>query len=381
MSLTSGVFQVHTYINKLIPVPYHCNSTNQRFEVNSNYDKSYFKIFRTSVLLISIFVYIPLCMIRFTWLSFHWNSYSSRNIEQFFIYGFGICLMLIFVPAYFILTTQNKQVIFMMNQVCQLGSFYMSNRNHKFSFKVQIFGYVIVQRCFPVLFSMPFALVLPTFFYAPFLFPFLPLQLVFGQSSLVKIVSAIVYCSTAAYGASNILSVLLVVMVFLENIISYVSNISRDSAFSKKLFFVVCVGRLRNAQILIKLCNDMYNPFFPILLFIGILLASCCSYGTAKMHNRMTLIAYISLPAVTISCFGVALLLTYLANIPYKISKLFRKSWSPHLTKKEHQKMLRTCKPFGFQVGPYGMVSAKLGLCICDDKVRNTAAVILLDSA
>lgn len=378
MSLTSGVFHVHAYINKFVPLPYHLHRTNQRFETNQSYDKHYFKIFRTSVFLTCIFVYLPTCTSRFTWLLFRWSSYSSHNIEQFFMYGVGTCFMLIFVPVYIILRTQSVQIILMMNQVCQLGSIYQNIGTHKYNLKVPILGKPTVPGWFPFIFSVPFVLVLPTFFYIPFLFPYLPLQLMFGQSTLVKTVSAIVYCCTVAYGASNILSVLLVAIVFLENVILYMSNILRESAFSTKIFFVVSVRGFRNAHILIELFNEIYSLFFTNLIFVGILLASCCSYTTTKMYNRINIIAYLSNPCITISCFGIALLLTPLANIPFNITKLFRKKWSLHLTKKEHQRMIATCKPFGFQLGIYGTVSAKLGLSVCDDIVRNTVAVILL---
>ncbi len=99
---------------------------------------------------------------------------------------------------------------------------------------------------------------------------------------------------------------------------------------------------------------------------------------TITMYNRLNLMVYLFNPTVAITCFIIALVLTYLASIPFENSKMFCKKWIPHLTKKEHRKMLVACQPFGFQLGPYGVGIARLGLYICDDIIQNTVDMILL---
>ncbi len=39
--------------------------------------------------------------------------------------------------------------------------------------------------------------------------------------------------------------------------------------------------------------------------------------------------------------------------------------------------MLHACKPFGVELGPYGMTIFKLGLLICDD-INNSVTMLLL---
>lgn len=41
--------------------------------------------------------------------------------------------------------------------------------------------------------------------------------------------------------------------------------------------------------------------------------------------------------------------------------------------------MRRSCKPAGFNRGPYGVSTAKLELLICDDTIRSTVNMVLLD--
>lgn len=378
MSLASSIFRVHSIFNRLIPPPYYCNTINQRLEICQNYNKIYYKLFRLSCLSIFFLAYLPICIHRLSWLCFHWKSYSSHNIQQVFIHSMFICIILIVFPAFNIFKTQTSQIIFLTNEICRLGATYKNPVTRKIGLGNRILQKV--KEWFAFIFALPFMLLVPAIFSSPFVFNYLPMQLVFGNSIVVKIIAGVIYSSTTAYGASCILSVLLIAILCLENFIIYTSSIcSRKCALSTKLFFIVCFRRFRVTQILIRIGNIIFDQFLTMLIFVGIVLASCATYTTAKLYNRISFVAYLLSPSIAITSFMIALLLTYLANIPYDNSKLFRKNWILVL-KREQRRMLLTCRPFGFQLGPYGIVTAKLGLSICDDIVRNSVTMILLDS-
>ncbi len=42
--------------------------------------------------------------------------------------------------------------------------------------------------------------------------------------------------------------------------------------------------------------------------------------------------------------------------------------------------VLRACQPSGYDLGPYRICTAKLGISICVDIIRNTVTMILLDA-
>ncbi len=100
---------------------------------------------------------------------------------------------------------------------------------------------------------------------------------------------------------------------------------------------------------------------------------------TLKMYNILHFVTYIIAPPLTLLCFVIAILLTFMADIPSKNSLLFRHFWKTRVKTKEHRLALLGCTPIGFRLGPYGIANAKLGLCICDDIIQNTVNVLLLD--
>jgi hypothetical protein len=124
--------------------------------------------------------------------------------------------------------------------------------------------------------------------------------------------------------------------------------------------------------------NNTQEVFFPIFVFVGVFLGSSAAYMTFKMYSVFNLLIYMLAPAISMSCFGLALLLTFLANDPYKNSRIFKLHWNQLRVSKIHRKMLYACKPVGFKIGAYGMATSKLGLLICDDIIQNTVALLVL---
>ncbi len=380
MSLTTSVFRIHSLLFKIIPIPY--TVLNHRLEINQSFKNKYFRIFHTFCLTFSFVIILPICLFRLVWLISHWKSYTCNNVDQLLMFATLTSIKLILAPILLMFKNHCVEIIYMIYQVCQLEfnrTNYQTNQNTTFVFPIA--GRRTIRELIIFSVAAPFVILSPTFLVAPFTLPYLPLQLIFGHSIYVKVVSSILYGYTGPNIVFSILSAILIAIAFLENIIYYSSEIcSKTSNVYSKWYFVVCVNRFKRAQLLIELGNIIYSKFLTVLIFVGIILASSGSYMTIKMYKRVNLIVYLSSPATSIICFTIALILTYLANIPFENSKMFRKKWIPHLTRREHRKMLVACKPFGFNLGPYGIGVAKLGLCICDDIVRNTVNIILLDS-
>jgi hypothetical protein len=125
--------------------------------------------------------------------------------------------------------------------------------------------------------------------------------------------------------------------------------------------------------------NNIQAIFLPVLVFVGMFSGSSGAYMTLKMYSKLNLLIYMLGPAITLLGFGLSLMLTFLANFPYKNSKIFKLCWNQFGISKMQRKMLHACKPVSFKIGPYGMVTSKLGLIFCDDIIRNTVTMMLLN--
>ncbi len=131
-------------------------------------------------------------------------------------------------------------------------------------------------------------------------------------------------------------------------------------------------------QIFLTMANDIVLHFLTFLVFIGVVLGSCGAYMTLKMYSMLNLFMYMLAPAITLLAFGPAVLLTFLADFPHQNSKMFKVYWNQVLTRKNDKQILRACHQVGFHIHPYGMVTAKLGLSICEEIVRNELTILLL---
>ncbi len=58
---------------------------------------------------------------------------------------------------------------------------------------------------------------------------------------------------------------------------------------------------------------------------------------------------------------------------------MFKMYWKKIVVRKEDLRRLNACRPFSVELGPYGMSTSKLGLLICDDIIKNSVTILLLD--
>ncbi len=183
------------------------------------------------------------------------------------------------------------------------------------------------------------------------------------------------------FAAVNVLSCLLLIIILAEGIVIYSTTLHYyKSPFSTlmRLKFQRCLKRYRAMQIFVVMANSVVLDFLTILIFIGVLLASSGAFMSLKMYSFLNIFMYLLGPATTILCFALALLLTYLANFPYKNTKIFKSYWKQFVIRREDRQKLRSCVPVSVNLGPYGKATAMLGLKICDDIIRNTVTMLLL---
>lgn len=84
-------------------------------------------------------------------------------------------------------------------------------------------------------------------------------------------------------------------------------------------------------------------------------------------------------PAFTFCGYMIVILFFPYANIPSQNVGKFFQVWRRQVLNKIERKVLRSCPAVvGFNVGPYGIVTAKLGILICDDITQNAITLILL---
>ncbi len=234
--------------------------------------------------------------------------------------------------------------------------------------------------------AFPFIILPPASVLVPFILPNLPLELLFGSSFFAQIFSGFIYGIISTYTGLSVLTTLLIEMILIENIIEFTEQICNRAcnnnllSQSHKRFYEFCHG-YRMAQILINCTNSILCVFVVNLTFMGILLGSCAAYITVKMYGEVHFIIYLCGTSLTIICFVVAIVFTYLVGLPYKNLETFKTYWLTKVHCKENRKVLRSLRSCGFQMGPYGVSTSKLGVKICDDIIQNTVTVLLLGSA
>ncbi len=383
MSLTQGVFAEHSIVQQIIPPPYFLNMKENVITQSSLYSSEFRHTFRIFSELLMLVIIFPICILRLSWLVLNWKSFTSQNVEQLIVYGMISFVILVYVPVYVLFHTKSDNIIATINETCNLGSsFNTSVKNHK-RFKIPLLGKRSIMELFVYGFAIPIILLIPAFAAAPIALSYLPFQLIFGNNFPVNIISALLYGIATAHGALSVLSLLLIIILFLENLIEYSKTTYYKSSaynFVNGRRFVLCYIRFRTLQVIFKCANILFAPFLTNLIFIGILLATSGVYVTFKMYDQLHIIMYLCGPALASICFVIAILFTILFGIPYIDSKKFKSYWIRHIRRIEEKKCLKSCQPSGVVLEPYGVMRPTTGLLICDDIIHNTITALLLDS-
>ncbi len=381
MTLTRGGFTSLHYAQKIMPFPWHVDKNAQRLSINPLYWQSHLVVFRPIFYFLAI-IFMPPTFGRVGWLWFHWDTYTIYQLEEVVIYCGFICFFLAFVPALYMIQWQYTEVIYFINQSVQAGSSVKSVWTRNIFITIPKLGKRSIFELLVYGFSIFVGFVPAAIFAGPFVLNFCPLQLCFGTSIFVKCCAATLYGFAALVVAHTLLTVLILIIMVEENVIYFTSTLyikKTSEQFLLKNFSLFI--RFRATQMILKIAQSTYGVFLTNLIFIGILLASLCGYVVINMYSILSIVSYVFTFGIFVICFIVALLLTFLVNISLEDSKRFVGFWGLHLKKREHQKILLACKPIGFELGPYGIARAELGLLICDDIMVNVVTLSLLGAS
>ncbi len=381
----SAAYKVQYIIQKTVPTPFAVDLESYLMTYNILHQKRFHKLFRYYVLLSITTVFIPTLVLRIIWLFWHWKSFTVYHVDQIVVYIFFLAAVSVCLPAYY-LGHSSFEIQYMFNQRLKLkpnNTGLMSRLSMPCLPQLPLIGKYSAMELFICGLFTTFIVMILGVVTLPFAISYEPIQLVFQSTTiLVKIFASMVYIPWTLFAATSILSALLLIIVYLEGIIHhsftlYLLNFEHFSN-SMALHFKNCYRRYRMMYIFIILANEIILAFITNLIFVGILLATCGAFMSLKMYTMLNIIIYALAPATTALCFVLALLLTKLANIPYRNSQMFKTHWTKFVRNKGHRKLVHACVPIGFLLGPYGLAKAKLGLNICDDIIRNTVTLLLL---
>lgn len=305
---------------------------------------------------------------RICWLIIHWKSYTFLHMDEFAIYSIGLSSTLLTAICSFIVHSKNNDICYVINELCKLARINSNAKSTQRNFLGEYFVYGFAA-CFV---PLPLA-----FIFLPFAITYDPSQLIFGINLPTKIFAAISYSLVMPYLIWIFYTFLALQVVFLEGLNVLLKNCWGRPKSNKT--FYTCYANLKVVHILIQISNKTTNLFYTTTVFIGILLASCGIYASLKMYDKLEhIFTYLACPMISVICFVIAIMLTYLMDLSYKSMLQFQYFWKRNLKRRQEKQMLKTCVPIGILVGPLGVGTANLGLRICDDIVDNAVSLLIM---
>lgn len=140
--------------------------------------------------------------------------------------------------------------------------------------------------------------------------------------------------------------------------------------------------RFHRKYIIVQVVSTSYinclEVFFCADIYLGILVASCAAFASITLFGAMHPLLYMGVPMLTLSCFVVAIILTHKFEFFVKNGDKFRRDWRGLLTTSETKKMLKSLQRIGIKLGPYGMVTGRLGIEICGDIIHNSITLLFI---
>lgn len=205
MSLTSNVFTVHSILQKLVPQPWYLISNQQCATTSNSYSKNYFKLLRLLSRLISFGFYTPFVICRMWWLFINRKSYTIQNVDQAVVYGFFCCFTAFFLAIFRLQHSCQKEIIYVVNQLCKFRSVHRLVSNSKNYERLQSnFEHKNLYHVFIVyVISICYVLLILCFSAFPLAVSYCPLQLIFGSRHFIIVVEAFYFSVIMTF---NILS-------------------------------------------------------------------------------------------------------------------------------------------------------------------------------
>lgn len=376
MSLSQAVFKVHLFLRHIYVQPYVYESDSQVVKLDTRYFQPFYRRLRFFINFILLFSFHA-CFFRILWLFYHWKTYTMHNLDQGVCYMLIICALGLIISLLYMQTTEYIGLIYIVNQVHKLTQACGLKTTER-QLRIPRIGNITDRAIFIYGLSAAFFTFPPAFVFIPLAIDWCPIQLVLKSNHiLLKLVEGAIYGALMFSAEVPFLSVLIVLMSFLEGIYYFTLpfvQLKHDEHHRFRASFKNFV----QAVLLVKKTNEVYETFLATLIFVGVLLASCSAYAVLRMYAMLNIFTYLGAISILMVCFVIALALTYLANLPRKNLVNFKLNFMGIKLTRKDRKTVTACQSSGFSVGPYGIATSKLGLCICDDIVHNTVTLLLL---
>lgn len=378
MSLIIATFDVHHIIQTkcLFPLPYFLDKTSLQVHNNQRFAQKFYKRIGIGNC-ISVALLYAVIVLRLFWLILNWSSYSLYHLDQGILYVSLWCLISLFHVISFVMVSKANTVKYAVNQSLILTQ--KTSGNKYFEAILQIFAKGLI----PVFAS----LIIIGFMMMPWGIEFEPVQLVIGNSIAAKVVASLIYLLTLLQPFMYTGSAFLLMISFLESCNKFSSRLHSSAYCASEMFRLSTINNFKKQyrllvilRILIIIGCELCELPSAFLIFLGVILASCSGYATLKLYSFFPFFLYLAMPALTIICFLIAMLFTFVASVPMTNCSNFKVFWNRLADRRLIKMKVNAVPLISFSVGPYGIVTRKLGVTICDDIIRNTVTALLLDS-
>lgn len=377
MSFKDATFQLHSWVQNVFPASYLVEISQNRLITHPLYSKLYFKILRYLILLLGV-IGLPTTVIHLIWLFVNWETYTYENGSEAVLYIIAASGLFILNYCNYLLVRKGNDRIFVITQVCKLAPDDSSKNGYK------LLGKYTTKQLFIYGLSAVFLILDLSMVLLPFAISIDPIQIAIGQSIFAKLQAALIYGLGMSFMGWYLLSTFILYITALEKIEFFTRKLvhklpkvtSIQPLPSHK--FYKCFQDYQISYVFFTIGLESVADFPLVLISVGIILCSITTTGTLTMWGRINIMTYFLLPAVSGIAFSIALVVTYVGALPYVNALRCHRFWKYHVRKRLDKRMLRTLRPFGFLIGPYGICTTKLGLLICDDIINNTVDLLLM---
>lgn len=320
------------------------------------------------------FILILVLTYRLKWLYVNWQTYTFSHREEAIVYLIILQSLLIYISFAYTLEVEISTFTFTVNQVLIIR-----RQLHK----SPSFGDV-PKKCVVYGLTLGWLLCNVAFAVGPFVISYCPVQLILGRSLPSKLLGSFLYTLIGIHGLSIYSCVYLLSFVFLEGVTDFSAELQPKQICKSNLLLASKFKyhyRIYTAlRILLEAAAQNSQLMFTVLIFVGIFLISCAGYTTLAMYRELNVLVYYAIFFLFVLGILVAILFTALASIPGRNVERFCKFWKRVLRTKVSRLLLRSVPVIGFKLGPYGVVSTRLGLSICEDIINNVISLLMLQN-
>lgn len=414
MEITRGCVILQLILQRICHPPAYCVMVNQELKMVPNFFKGtpslasrWYNLTKFLETFTSVFAALRI----FTLLN-HWRD--GRNLEEICFYTIILCVCNLGLSALNSLHAYASEICIAEENGLRLMKFRITGfpTIRKFPGLREFLVYIVLGGIIP---SLAFCSAIAPFFldYHPiklitfWLYSTLGLQLDWYLSTLLDLLSGILYGCTMLHGGENVMFLLLGCVSFceaMENLSfqlfnrTIITKISlnmpsrkiklrrnwRDEDITMVVVrrttftFHRCLKLYRVMQILIRTGNQTVSDFLQTLIIMGVLLAGCGGFTCIKLYHRLPLLIYTVVSFLLPLCLVVNFVLIWLAAVPGINGLRFRNHWKSKLGRKVSRLQLQTCSPIGYSFGFVVNCKNHTALSIANFILNLVATLILL---